>query len=245
MRMDLIGITVCVEYADILNITLAYNRHHFDRFLVVTHPDDHPTIDAAERCDAEVLLTTVFYEKGAAFNKWAALEAGIEWAGRKGWMVVMDADIMMPVSPPAWNPKPGNLYTPKRRILKELEYIPAEPYWPRQKVIHEEHAGYFQMFHADDPVLISKPWFPSNFAWAGTADTLFQQRWAESRKLRPPFEVLHLGEVHQNWAGRITPFIDGTSPKDVESKQMRFQQFIKERRLNYNGRDRYKGEKIL
>ena len=41
-----------------------------------------------------------------------------------------------------------------------------------------------------------RPWYSTEFS-AGTADTLFQQRWHRKDKLRPKFEVLHIGDIHE------------------------------------------------
>ena len=43
---------------------------------------------------AQIVL--VFYADGAAFNKWKALELALDSYGRRGWLCVMDADVIWP-----------------------------------------------------------------------------------------------------------------------------------------------------
>jgi glycosyltransferase involved in cell wall biosynthesis len=90
------AVIVCVEYDDLLAITLPHNRPFFDQVIVVTTPEDVRTQAICVANNAKCLTTRVFYERGAAFNKGAALERGFDLAGREGWFAVMDADILIP-----------------------------------------------------------------------------------------------------------------------------------------------------
>lgn len=241
------AVIVCVDFADILDMTLGYNRDHFQKVVVVTSIHDEQTPKVCRKLDAQCLVTDVFYRQGAAFNKWAGLEQGLDYIGREGWMLVMDADIMIPRQPPVFTPSFGCLYTPLRRDLREgWQTPPHEPYWKRLKFVNrrEEHAGYFQLFHADTPCLAEKPWYPTDFSWAGTSDTFFQQRFKDRDKLRPPFEVLHLGEPFTNWAGRVQPYRNGVVPEEAEKRRGIFRSFMQQRRVNAGIDDRYRGERL-
>jgi hypothetical protein len=89
------GILVSVDYADLLSITLPWNRRHFDRMVVVTTPGSEDG-DVARKHEAEVFETNEFYANGATFNKWLCLEQGLNWMGRTGWICLMDADVLWP-----------------------------------------------------------------------------------------------------------------------------------------------------
>src|SRR5580692_269178 len=89
------AILVSVDYADILAVTLPYNRHHFDEVYVVTTPGSEDG-RVAKQLGAEVWGTTAFYDDGAVFNKWKALEEALDVMGRDGWLCVMDADVLWP-----------------------------------------------------------------------------------------------------------------------------------------------------
>lgn len=235
------AIMVAVNYTDLLSITLPYNRHHFEEVYVIT---DLSTTDCeiGRVCDdsnAKMLTTDLFYDRGATFNKWAALEWGLDQMGRHGWLCIMDADVLWPkdlsisefedvqTGPSHWTVlkigelklRCGRLCTPRRRMWDgwprlpfEIRgpigayptWTPPESEWARFPLHRQdkEFAGYSQIFHADDPVLGPPPWHQTDWKHAGGADSFFQAKWPEAKKVRPPFEVLHLGQSGKNWFGR-------------------------------------------
>lgn len=215
------ALVTCVGYDDMLAITLPTVLPHVDRLLVVTAPQDEKTQALVARYDKTVAhVTDAFYRDGAKFNKGLAIEEGFNALGRAGWMLVLDADIVLPADMSAQlkllRPKPGFLYTPRRRILDDptrWKRYTNQRTWATLPGRREDigHYGYFQLFHADDPVLATYPWYATNFTHAGQADDKFQHRWPADRKLRPPFEVLHLGRCDENWFGRTTARVDGTA----------------------------------
>jgi hypothetical protein len=229
------AVIVCVDYADLLAVTLAYNRHHFSEALIVTSPNDQATMRVSQENRAAYYTTNAFYADGAVFNKFRALEEGLDVFGRHGWLCIMDADVLWPkhidwhftLTP---NPKnifdrdkwltPECLYTPRRRMCEDLSAgIPHEPYWQSYPLHPQqtEWAGYTQIFHAEDTHLPEAPWHQTNWRHAGGADSFFQQLWPKENKIRPPFECLHLGPAGRNWCGRSTPYLDGTvDPKAGE-----------------------------
>lgn len=243
------AITVCVNYHDILDVTLAYNIGKVKSVLVVTHPNDKKTVDVAHKHGAEVFQTSVFYEREAIFNKFAALELGLDYMGRHGWMMILDADILLPGRMHRWVPNEGRLYCPRRRmhptLLRSVAEIPEERRWRQWKppMQNEEFAGYCQIFHASDPVLGPGPWHQTNWTWAGGPDTFFQKRWDDRHKVRPPFEVLHLGDAFTNWAGRVTPYSDGTVPDNAQKNADMFRVILRSRR-GRSGLNRYEREML-
>ena len=241
-------VMICVDFADILEQTLPRNRHHFQQLVVMTHPDDHATIAVCQRNDVECVLTEVFYERGAEFNKFAALEMGLDYVGRAGWILIMDCDIVLPNRiPDSFVPTEGCLYTPRRRDLRAWQDgILPDQLWKRYRYVNarEEFAGYYQLFHGSDPVLSQQPWFGRDWRWAGTADTFFQRRWKANRQIRPPFEVLHLGIPYANWAGRVQPYGNGEIPEKSEERKQKYDTFLRQRTQVAGHDDRYKGEKI-
>lgn len=223
--------------------------------------------------------TNAFYDNGAVFNKWAALEEGLDVLGRKGWICLMDADVVWPEKV-TLNLEPGKLYSPLRRMHESygqgydpkcpkcfgngilhtigdnftldrrtslcdcrLSLPPERDWW--QFPIHRniaEWAGYTQIFHADDLVLGQPPWHEVDWKHAGGADSFFQAKWKLVDRIRPEWEVLHLGPAGTNWCGRATPYLDGTVPEGAEEKRKQVHEFFSRRR----GRDadRFAHEKI-
>lgn len=241
------AILVSVDFGDILSITLPFNLHHFEEVLVVSTPDDHETRAVVNRHQCRLFATSAFYDNGADFNKWKALELGLDHFGRTGWMCILDADILWPAILPSFDLIEGNLYTPRRRMMTDLGMLymaTEESTWNRWPIHPQERefAGYSQIFHASDPVLGNPPWHETNWRHGGGADSMFQRKWPDSRKIRPPFEVLHIGHAGRNWCGRSTQRMDGTVPHESEMRLRKLQSYVRGR--NRRAADPYAGERI-
>lgn len=190
-------------WSDILAVTLLYNRHHFESILVVTSVEDVATREVVKSIgNASVFTTDLFRTREGKFDKWSALEAGLDFMGREGWLCVMDCDVLW-LKDINYNFSGGYIYSPLRRMFEEFgepyNTPPHEDYW-KNYPLHPIHynwpshlSGYTQIFHADDPVLKDRPWFPTT-GHAGGSDTAFMLRWSQAKRIRPPWEVLHLGE---------------------------------------------------
>lgn len=199
------AIIVCVEYDDILELTLPYNRHHFDSVVVVTTPQDTATQAIATANNCIVHLSNDFYANGAHFNKWIPLEQGLDVLGRDGWLVIMDADVAWPKRATFNELDQSVMYSP-RRYMNPHYSIPPESRWHSYPMHGVRHiwAGYTQIFHASAAGPI--PWHESHYNCGGP-DTIFQHRWKV--KKRTPWNCLHLGPTETNWNGRIAPRKDG------------------------------------
>ena len=268
------AILVCVDYQDILSVTLPYNRHQFDQVCIVTDGKSYDgvrrVVDSLDYDQNYIYTTEEFYARGAVFNKWLALENALDWYGRHGWLCVMDADVLWPKS--AEIEQGGYLYghqtslhlsgplmtrgcgmqigvgqlcTPLRRMFTDVTLpLPPESEWSKYP-IHQnvtEWAGYSQIFHADDPVLGSPPWHEVDWTHAGSADSVFQNKWPRERKVRPPFEVLHIGISGVNWCGRASPRLDGSIPEEAGERREMVKQIWAGRRKG--GKGRFDHEKL-
>lgn len=226
------AITVCVEYADFLAITLPRNAQHFDEVMVVTAPQDRFTAEVVESVpNASCYVTDAFYRQGAAFNKGLALEEGLDALGRRDWLVIFDADVVMPAEMNILVNTIGNLYGAHRRICQDPHQWDGGEDWSAWPILQDrELAGWFQLFHADDPVLKERPWYGTNWRHAGGCDSVFQDRWPANRKIWLPMEVLHLGEPFTNWYGRHTPYVDGRRPPQADQRRQAMDQMRRDRR---------------
>lgn len=234
------AILVSVDYTDFLRLTLPWNRRHFDRVMVVTSTADQVNVlPVARENGCQVYATDSFYCDGANFNKWAAMEEGLDALGREGWLCIMDADVLWPreIDYGWWRGVmeggPGRLFTPRRRMCEAVPpVLPWEGEWGRYPLHPQqrEFAGYTQIFHADDPVLGPAPWHQTNWRHAGGADSFFQAKWSEKNKVRPPFEVLHLGPAGTNWCGRATNYLDGRTNPLMGRRRQQLQDYMAGRR---------------
>lgn len=241
--LELRAFIVSVGYDDLLDVSLGYNSHHFGEVNVITSMTDEDTWRVAERYGCNVFCTDAFYDDNADFNKWKALEEGLDWFGRNGWICLMDADIIWPEVIPSLDLHVGNLYTPLARICVDVSRVPGEPSWGKYPLRPNqvEWAGYTQIFHATDPHLPpAPPWHETDWMHAGGADSFFQRRWGPEAKSRLPFEVLHLGPHGVNWCGRVSPRVDGTIPEKAQERRMALLHYKRKRRQTRS----YRHEKI-
>lgn len=236
---------VSVDFADLLDLTLAHNRQHFEEIHIITSHADVETRAVCHKYNATAFSTDAFYDDGADFNKWKALELGLDAFGRYGVICLMDVDVLWPKQIPDFDIEKGKLYTPYRRMYNPIKFpLPPEDQWPKYPRHRNiaEWAGYSQIFHADDPHLGDAPWHEVNWKHAGGADSFFQRKWPKSHKVRPEFEVLHLGAAGQNWAGRATPYLDGTRPEEFARRQSKVLNYMRSRRRGAN--DPYEHERV-
>lgn len=240
------AILVAVDYTDLVNITIPYNRHHFTDMMIVTCYRNKPELKAfAKKNDCILYATNAFYGEGAIFNKWKALEEALDQYGRYDWMCLLDADILWPKDLGGWIPNLGCLYVPERRIFEDLSQpIPQEPYWRTfpHFLKNEEFAGYSQIFHCADSHVGPGPWHETNWIHAGGADTNFWHKWPEAQRRRPPFEVLHLGPVVTNWCGRVSPLVTGEVLPEAKERAQQMKEIMNQR--TGRGPSRYQKERI-
>jgi hypothetical protein len=250
------AILISVDYSDILALTLPANRSNFTEVTVVTSTADYPNVLAiAEPLACRVIATDLFYKDGADFNKWAALEFGLDCIGREGWLAILDADIVWPKDASIHLKRilrPGYLYCPRRRMMTDIsslatQGIPDESTWHQYPLHRQERefAGYSQIFHADDPVLrrSSPPWHDTRWLHGGGSDSAFQAKWSEQHKIRPPFHVLHIGPAGTNWCGRSSAYIDGTVPEKGQERYQKLSRYMQGRRRGGRG-DPFAHEKL-
>lgn len=228
--MGIKAITICVDYDDFLRLTLPRTLQHVDKFLIVTSNADTRTQQLAAEYGVDCFTTDAFYEDGAAFNKGRAMEQGFDVLGRDGWILILDADIVLPKQLPPLDLQIGKMYTPRRRILSNVDGMSSLPDIPDVQIpIRVEHGnfGYFQLFHADDPaVRTRRPWYQTDWIHAGGADSVFEKFWRPQNKSGLPFEVIHLGDPDQNWFGRVRPRIDTGEVADEAGVRQQFQTLL-------------------
>ncbi|MFQ5492360.1 MAG: hypothetical protein ACE5GE_16745, partial [Phycisphaerae bacterium] len=235
------AITVCVEYDDLLAITLPRMLAVFDDVLVVTDSHDKATQEIANRLGVYCLQTNAFYAQGASFNKGNALNAAVlHQAQPASWLAVIDADIVLPERADLTGLQPGTLYGATRRIVNPI-WLPHD--WSKFPTYPDRYpwngaevtlGGHFLVFHTGDPVIETWPWFPDDWKHAGGYDSDFIAQWPPEKQVRLPFEVLHLGPLAMNWHGRITPRLDGKPIPEQEAREaLRAAMWRERRRSGY------------
>lgn len=215
------GICVSVGYDDLLALTLLKNARHLTSIVVVTTREDARTQAIVARVpSARCFFTDAFTRHGARFNKGAALEEGFDALGRDGWILIHDADILLPDSVPFNNLDPSKLYGAPRRMLDDpKQAVPAS--WRTLPLSKEVgFPGYFQLFHGSNP-LLTRPWYDVTYTHAGGGDGYFQSRFKDKAQL--PMEVLHYGPRDTNWFGRASERLDGDEPPSDTNEMEKLQ----------------------
>lgn len=248
MNLPIRAVITSVDFADLLALTLPLQMRHLAEAVVLTSPRDLATQEVARRCGASVYATDAFYRDGARFNKYRAVEECLDAIGRRGWLCLLDADVVWPAAASFGSPEPVTLHTPRRRMaplsaVAEFGGVPPESEWHRWELHRNEaeFAGYSQLFHADDPHLGNPPWHQTDWRHAGGADSFFQLKWPPARKVRPDWDCLHVGDAGVNWCGRVQPTLDGDIPDEAASRRADLLGMVRRRTT---GPDRFRAEKL-
>lgn len=223
--MRIHGLVVSVNYADMLEKSIGLWRDGLFSLTIVTDEQDLKTKKLADQCQALCHQTDVFYAHGAAFNKGAAQQEAWAWVPKEDWVLLFDADVIPPAD---WKrqledavPCPGLLYG----CFRYDEH--------GQKIKDDTHGyGYFQLFHASDPLAQRDPFFDIDWVHAGNGDSNIMLRWRNAGRLAPPLplRLTHPGGKSENWFGR--------------GKHAEFQRMQAERARRGGGWKSVEGERI-
>jgi len=203
------------------------------------------------------LDTDLFTAGGAVFGKWQAVEWALDQMGRRGWIALLDADVVWPREAPFPDSFcPGMLLSPLRRMCPAAwchRMLDDESSWkclPVHRNVNE-WAGYSQVFFAGDentpadPRLGPPPWHEIDNIHAGSADSWFQAKWPPALKVRPSWECLHIGAAGENWFGRAGVRLDGAVPPDRDEKLRKISQMWRRRaERRSRGQDQFEEEKV-
>ena len=149
------AVLVCKNYADYLSWTLPANARHFDQIIVVTPSSDAETAATVAKVpNVRLVVSDRMHDRGDVFNKGKAVNDGIAAASLKGWVLIMDADIVLPID---FRAKvlaltdPWPLYWSERveseaLSLDEVGRWLSGAYGHATK-IEDAPIGYFQLFH--------------------------------------------------------------------------------------------------
>lgn len=211
--MKIEAVVVSRNYGDFLHYTLPHTKAFLADFVVVTSPDDQETRAVCQFHGARCIVTDVFDRAGGPFNKGAAINQGLLALCRDAWLLIMDADILVPphVRPFLEEQELDQtcIYGVDRRNCDGLEALKSGTVFPMMKRVQvygaEPPPGYFQLWHST--VFPHGPWYDDSYVFADRTDVCF----AKSFSLRQYLKtwVLHLDKGRHaggvNWRGRESP----------------------------------------
>lgn len=199
-----VAVTVCIDYADFLKVTLPHNRPLFDVFIIVTEAADTDTRALAEEHACNIILLDIRHQNGAKFNKSGMIHIAQKYIHETypdSWICILDADIVIPpmfLDEQLDTRLKTTLYGLDRYMYetKDMWIHGGESYSTTldTSLIH----GYFQLYY--DKTKYYAQW-SDNCAWC---DTDFNNLFSERELLTTSYSVAHLGLPAYNWNGRVT-----------------------------------------
>jgi hypothetical protein len=198
---EIIGITICIDYADYLAETLPHNRPLFTTYYIITEERDTATCELARAHDCVLLFTTKTHIKGAKFNKSGMVFDAQNYVHPRhplAWIVMLDADIYLPAD--LWKLidrhtlNKNGIYGLTRHVYnKHSDYV-----YGRVACIDKGDGGvvgYFQLYW------LKNKFYPSWSANCSHCDLAFMNGF----RIQKTFHHIcfHFGEKHINWNGRV------------------------------------------
>jgi hypothetical protein len=226
-------LTTCVGFEDVLALTLPHTTALFGHhaITIVTTPDDRDTQRLCHKFGVRCLPTDEFHRHGAPFDKARAIRYGWMHLRQTGWIIHMDADIVLPptfhgmlahhsLDPSCiygidridCNVDQWREYLAKPELQYEWSCIVKPPSGWRlgARLVHPDFGwvpiGYFQMWHGS-----TGRRYPDRQGTAEHTDLLHSLQWPhEKRRLIPELLCVHVDVASgkpwgANWAGRKTP----------------------------------------
>jgi len=214
------AIITCWNYSDFLAETLPWNLPHVDRLVVVTDHNDEGTQAVCAKWSVECVTTDAFSEKGEAFNKGSGINIGLQAIRQQGWIMQMDADVVLPVQFRNMLDKVGlqrdyiygaervNVVTFERwhqlktQLREEPQFtyrylVTTDPDLPiGANLVHKHYGwcpiGYLQLWHSKY-MHENNLRYPDTEGSAENMDVQWALRWPRrQRSLMPTVRVFHL-----------------------------------------------------
>ena len=199
--MQLIAITICVNYDDLLAHMIQQNLKFLHKWYIVTSPEDIKTIQLINTFDKEkmqILIYPDFYKDNLRFNKGGALlfaQTYIEERESSANILILDADIYLPDSLPDKLPKyleDDVLYGAQRTDYWTLNDFKTET--NTHPMENANFYGYFQLYKQ------YKNYMYNDSHNCSLCDDIFRDKFKNKQML--DICVKHLGQNGPNWNGR-------------------------------------------
>lgn len=223
------AVITCVNYADFLEQSLPFNLSHLDRVVVVTSFDDDHTRAVCAKWSVECISTEAFHEKGDVFNKGHGINMGLQFLRQTGWIMQMDADIVLPLSFRNMLGKSGlkhdclygaaranvNGWDAWEKVKRDMFSTPQFGYNclvdspPENPIgatlVHKQYGycpiGYFQLWHSSFMKKFNIR-YPDVQGSAEKDDVQFALRWPRAKRIQlPTVRVFHLDSEESTTMG--------------------------------------------
>jgi hypothetical protein len=192
----MIAITTSTKYHDLLKITLPQNCRFFEKWYIITHPDDHETINVINGYSNIEMILYDFYANNKIFNKGGAIQMVQKRIPSGTHVLLLDSDIYLPDNFLELLPQlePDKLYGPEVRhdFYSHDHFKRDKP----DKIYKSDFYGFFQLYIQTPERLYSE----SNDA--SVCDDVFRDKFHKNNRVRLSIIPKHLGRDKVNWKGR-------------------------------------------
>jgi hypothetical protein len=200
--MDIIGITVCVNFDDIFANTIDQNAKLLKEWFVVTDPEDSATLALIKGRNLPN-IKVLFYDKfrvNAKFNKGGAVRFAQEhvhglYEGAN--VLLLDADVVLPDDFMSYLPAKLEQHT-LYGVTGRIDYHTLEDFLSRQNgnicYYGGAFVGFFQLYVGSNKYLYK------DSDSCCTCDNDFRDSF--SNRVHVHFSMAHLGIPQVNWEGR-------------------------------------------
>lgn len=195
-------IIVSVNYNDFLLPTLTRNIETFDNITVVTSNEDKMCQMICEKFKVNYITTDIMYDEGAKFNKGKAINLAINSIKDPGFILLIDADIIVKDRINTEYLDTETLYTSDRWMCETYDDLYK---WETDVNSLKKHIknesdrglGFFQLFHYSKAIS-----YPETSENAAFSDLLFRDKFTQKQTIKN--HIIHLGKSYTNWDGRKT-----------------------------------------
>ena len=195
-------IIVSVNYNDFLLPTLTRNIETFDNITVVTSNEDKMCQMICEKFKVNYITTDIMYDEGAKFNKGKAINLAINSIKDPGFILLIDADIIVKDRINTEYLDTETLYTSDRWMCETYDDLYK---WETDVNSLKKHIkneidrglGFFQLFHYSKAIS-----YPETSENAAFSDLLFRDKFTQKQTIKN--QIIHLGKSYTNWDGRKT-----------------------------------------
>lgn len=193
---EIVPIVTSVNMDDYLSVTISINRPLFDKFFILTSPEDAKTRDICVKHGAEPILYGQFFGRSdCAFGKSGAMRHAqniIHGEYPEKWVLFLDTDVLLPEQMATLDVSSFNerwLYGMERFSVHSFDEYKNK----KRHACKDNFAGYFQLYKRKDIL-----YDPDGHAGK---DWVFRDKFPR-RFLIPDMHMIHIGRRQIHWDGR-------------------------------------------
>lgn len=203
-QKEIVPIVTSVKMDDYLAVTIRNNRRLFERYYVLTSPEDEASIKLCRDFGAEAIVYDRFWNvPGSVFNKSGGIRHAqklVHHRHRAKWVLLIDTDILLPEAMEFLDVSSFTkrwLYGMERRDAPTYEDYEAG----RLQNYGTKFVGYFQMYFNKAAL------YDPASRDASYSDMAFRDKFPR-RILLPDMHLIHVGRRNMHWGGRTRPRLE-------------------------------------